>query len=161
MCFLLCNFFGANWTQNGSTFHHEKTPPYKFFIMCNHFSFEVIRKIEKLRQEEILIRLRSQVPIERPRIESATAVCKYQTPKRNNFEKQCSVGKMSEFEFSREVEANLETGDLIARHSITNLGSELKFVRIMPGQTEEQRLVITTTKTLPNTMIRSRKGKRK
>ena len=118
---------------------------------------EVLRKMEKLRQEEILKKLSCQVLSERPRIESASAVLKYQTPKRNTFEKRCSVGKILEFESSRQVEANLETGDLLARHSITNVGSELKFAHTMPGQSEEQILVFTTTETLPNTVIRSRR----
>ena len=118
-----------------------------------------MRKMEKLRQEEILKKLSCQVPSERPRIESASAVLKYQTPKRNTLEKRCSVGKILEFESSIEVEANLETGDLLARHSITNVGSELKFAHTMPGQSEENILVFTTTETLPNTVIRSRRAK--
>ena len=112
---------------------------------------EVVRKIENLRREENLRRLSSQVPSERPKVDLATAVLEYQTPKRNTLEKQYSVGKILE------VEANLETGDVIARHSITNVGSEFKFIRTMPGQSGEQRLVITTTETLPNTMNRSRR----
>ena len=29
-------------TYNGYTFHHEKTPPYKIFRMCNHFSIGLL-----------------------------------------------------------------------------------------------------------------------